>query len=74
MTLAATHISKEGLACPLEQEWKGMFKRHDAEGIRAIQDALNCCGFKSVVDMPYPFPSGEKGSEKLKLCSVLNKR
>ena len=33
-----------------------MFVNKDGEGIRAIQDALGCCGFASTRDMAWPFP------------------
>jgi len=33
-----------------------MFVTKDKEGIKTIQDALNCCGLKTVKHEPYPFP------------------
>lgn len=35
-----------------------MFSAHDADGIRQIQDALNCCGFRTTKDQSWPFPKG----------------
>lgn len=32
-----------------------MFRHRDSQAIRAIQDALECCGFNSVKDRAYPF-------------------
>lgn len=40
-----------------------MWMEHDADAIRAIQDALGCCGFRSVKDMAWPFPRGKSGEE-----------
>jgi len=40
-----------------------MFRAKDAEGIRRIQDAFNCCGFNSARDMAYPFPDASHGSD-----------
>ena len=39
-----------------------MFHRKDGEGIRAIQDALGCCGFASTRDMAWPFPGAGRGA------------
>lgn len=33
-----------------------MFHAKDAAGIRAVQEALRCCGFQSGRDMAWPFP------------------
>ncbi|KAI8649725.1 hypothetical protein NCS55_01434900 [Fusarium keratoplasticum] len=49
-------VPSQGLECLLETSWMGMFRAHDASGIRRIQDALDCCGFNSVKDRAYPFP------------------
>lgn len=35
-----------------------MWRAHDAEAIRRIQDAFNCCGLNSVKDRAWPFPRG----------------
>lgn len=32
-----------------------MFRARDAKAVRAVQDALECCGFNSVRDRAYPF-------------------
>ncbi|KAG4439765.1 hypothetical protein IFR05_004733 [Cadophora sp. M221] len=58
-TLALTHmIPPAALLCGLESKWKQLWSAHDAnagDSIRAIQDALNCCGFNSVRDRSWPF-------------------
>ena len=57
-TLAGTHIRSQGsLPCALRDRWEQMYRKKDATHIRRIQDAFNCCGFKSVKDMAYPFKS-----------------
>lgn len=44
--------------CVLEHDWMHMFRRHDAQAIRRVQDVLDCCGFNSVRDRAYPFGNG----------------
>lgn len=39
-----------------------MFRAKDGEGIRAVQDALGCCGFGSTRDMAWPFPGQGRGA------------
>jgi hypothetical protein len=59
--LAGTHIAPMGgLMCPLKDKWEEMFRAKDGEHVRGIQDALECCGFRSVRDMAWPFPDGGK--------------
>ena len=65
-TAVATLLASEALPspvrdCVLEGKWKAMWTSHDAESIRAIQDALGCCGFRTVKDMAWPFPQGKPG-------------
>jgi len=67
-TLAGIHLSPEGsLTCALRERWEEMFRGKDEEGIRRIQDAFECCGFRSVRDMAWPFPDKGHGSE---VCAV----
>jgi hypothetical protein len=40
-------------SCLLSQKWLSFWKSHDAAAIRAIQDALTCCGFRSTSDMAW---------------------
>ncbi|KAK3683369.1 hypothetical protein B0T22DRAFT_246468 [Podospora appendiculata] len=47
--------------CLLETKWRGFWTSHDGDRIRAIQDTFNCCGFRSVKDMAWPFPRGAPG-------------
>ena len=60
ITLLGTHAAPaSGLRCGLEDNWKKMWTHKDADAIRAIQDAFNCCGFASSKDMAWPFPSAD---------------
>ncbi|KAI4716577.1 hypothetical protein E4T48_07240 [Aureobasidium sp. EXF-10727] len=59
-TLSGTHISPVGgLGCALREKWQSMFHEKNAGKIKRIQEAFDCCGFRSVRDMPYPFPGHE---------------
>lgn len=63
-TLAGTHIAPiGGLWCPLHDKWQEMRMSKDAKSIQRIQDAFNCCGFKSPRDMAWPFPNKTHGSD-----------
>ncbi|KAK4163657.1 hypothetical protein QBC43DRAFT_370419 [Cladorrhinum sp. PSN259] len=42
--------------CLLESTWRQRYSAHDADRIRKIQDSLNCCGYRNVKDMAWPFP------------------
>ncbi|KAK6360238.1 hypothetical protein TWF730_006388 [Orbilia blumenaviensis] len=52
--LAAPALGNQ--SCQMRDVWQGWFKTHNENAIKAIQDSLQCCGFASVKDMPYPFP------------------
>ncbi|CZR64141.1 uncharacterized protein PAC_14038 [Phialocephala subalpina] len=55
-TLALTYIlPPSSLNCGLRTKWMALYKAKDADAIRTIQDAFNCCGFNSVKDMAFPF-------------------
>lgn len=43
--------------CSSETQWAHMFRRKDEEAISFIQHQLRCCGFNSVQDRAWPFPS-----------------
>ncbi|RPA74532.1 hypothetical protein BJ508DRAFT_366167 [Ascobolus immersus RN42] len=55
-----TNSGLAGLKCGLDQGWQGLWHDRNAGQIRVIQDALNCCGFKTVKDRAFPFatPAG----------------
>jgi hypothetical protein len=56
LTLGAVLLRSKSLTCELEQRWRTLFQNHDANTIRGIQDRLECCGLRSVLDQPWPFP------------------
>jgi hypothetical protein len=57
-TLSGTHISPVGgLGCALREQWLAMFRDKNADQIKRIQEAFDCCGFRNVRDMPWPFPA-----------------
>ncbi|KAK3370828.1 hypothetical protein B0T24DRAFT_627155 [Lasiosphaeria ovina] len=56
--LASDMIPSPVRQCLLESEWKGFWTAHDASRIRAVQDAFDCCGFRTLKDMAWPFPQG----------------
>ncbi|KAI1417874.1 hypothetical protein F5Y13DRAFT_32801 [Hypoxylon sp. FL1857] len=44
------------LECSLEGHWMRMWKDKDGRAIERIQDAFNCCGFRSIKDHDWPAP------------------
>ncbi len=58
ITLLGTHAAPPaGLNCGLRERWETLYHLKDADAIKKIQDAFNCCGLKHPRDMPYPFES-----------------
>ncbi|PHH72866.1 hypothetical protein CDD80_4207 [Ophiocordyceps camponoti-rufipedis] len=49
--------------CLLSNIWQDFFSDHDVDSIRRIQDGLNCCGFNTVQDRPWPFPDHQTARE-----------
>lgn len=45
--------------CGLSSIWVRLFRTKDAQSVKAIQDAFECCGFRSVKDMAWPFPPAD---------------
>lgn len=43
--------------CAADQKWLKMFENKDVRGIRTIQTQLQCCGYNSMHDRAWPFPS-----------------
>ncbi|KAI4169592.1 MAG: hypothetical protein LQ343_005612 [Gyalolechia ehrenbergii] len=70
-TLAATQIiPSEVMTCGLFQRWQSLWSTHNAEAIKRIQDAHNCCGFKTIKDRAWPF-AGNDGADR---CSIMYER
>ncbi|KAF2236545.1 hypothetical protein EV356DRAFT_498056 [Viridothelium virens] len=65
-TLAGTYIAPQGsLECGLRDGWYALWNR-DGEAIRRIQDAFNCCGFKTLKDRAWP--KAQNGGPALEAC------
>ncbi|KAI5838836.1 hypothetical protein DFP73DRAFT_248013 [Morchella snyderi] len=56
MTQSLNNMPKSAIACPLERTWRAWFRAKDAVHIKAVQDALSCCGFNTYLDSAWPFP------------------
>ena len=60
-TLAGRHIAPVGgLLCPLQDKWTDLHTKK-SNRIKTIQDAFQCCGFKTVKHMAYPFAPHKNG-------------
>ncbi|KAI0192544.1 hypothetical protein EV127DRAFT_34890 [Xylaria flabelliformis] len=56
-TLAAQGFAPSPtLNCALEQKWQSLWSNHDGRAIERIQNAFDCCGYRSVVDRDWPDP------------------
>lgn len=59
-------LPPSALKCGLNEKWQLLFVQKDWDAIRAIQDALDCCGLNSVVDRAFPFvPSGRSNCTEI---------
>lgn len=68
-TLAGVYVSPfGGMQCALKDRWAALRSAKDADSIRKIQDAFNCCGLMSTKDMAWPFP--EKAHTEANRCVV----
>jgi len=57
-TLSGTYLAPDiVLDCGLQERWRNLWRQHDADAIRSIQEAFQCCGLRSSIDMPWPFPN-----------------
>ncbi|KAF1988992.1 hypothetical protein K402DRAFT_12228 [Aulographum hederae CBS 113979] len=56
--LLGEHIGPTGgLRCGLDETWRRLYSKKDSDAIRRIQDAGDCCGLHSGLDMAWPFPA-----------------
>jgi hypothetical protein len=61
-TLALSYmLPSEALSCRLEEQWRSYFQSKNTRAVRAIQDSLQCCGFRSTHDMAWPFADANHG-------------
>jgi hypothetical protein len=67
-TIALSYLSPgEILTCRLEEQWKSYFQSKNVRAIRAIQDGLQCCGFRSIHDRAWPFKDATHGDNACEL-------
>ncbi|KAF3188031.1 hypothetical protein TWF106_011648 [Orbilia oligospora] len=59
IALAAPNLSGAS-KCQLKDTWQAWYSAHDKDAIKGVQDALQCCGFGKVTEMPFPFYKGPK--------------
>ncbi|KAB8220337.1 hypothetical protein BDV33DRAFT_231090 [Aspergillus novoparasiticus] len=63
-TLALTYLfAPDLLVCQLNNQWQSYYHNKDSRAIRAIQDSLHCCGFRSVKDRAWPFKDRTHGDD-----------
>ncbi|EIT74655.1 hypothetical protein AO1008_11709 [Aspergillus oryzae 100-8] len=63
-TLALTYLfAPDLLVCQLNNQWQSYYHNKDSRAIRAIQDSLHCCGFRSVKDRAWPFKDRNHGDD-----------
>ncbi|KAB8278222.1 hypothetical protein BDV30DRAFT_223151 [Aspergillus minisclerotigenes] len=63
-TLALTYLfAPDLLVCQLSNQWQSYYHNKDSRAIRAIQDSLHCCGFRSVKDRAWPFKDKDHGDD-----------
>lgn len=62
-TLLSERAAPSGTnACLVERAWSSMYRAHDGDAVRRVQDALVCCGFNSLRDRAFPFQAGGRPS------------
>ncbi|KAI1813800.1 hypothetical protein GGS20DRAFT_452232 [Poronia punctata] len=60
LTLVIATLALQGslpgrmLDCGLEENWQQLWSNHDGRGIERIQNAFECCGFRSLKDRDWP--------------------
>ncbi len=64
ITLSSTSLPTSSTTrCTLELRWRQLFQSKNALAIRRIQDALECCGLRTVRDNAWPFPDIDHGAD-----------
>lgn len=58
--LSVTHmIPSSTLTCQLFERWETLFDNRDVDAVRRIQDAHQCCGFRTPRHMAWPWPDNQ---------------
>nr|POE96396.1 hypothetical protein CFP56_56446 [Quercus suber] len=61
-TLAGIHLAPSGsLTCGLRERWLTLYRAKNGKAIASIQDAFQCCGLASPLDMAFPFKDKTHG-------------
>ncbi|KAL8971220.1 MAG: hypothetical protein Q9197_003393 [Variospora fuerteventurae] len=61
-TLSITQMLPSSvLTCQLSEQWQALWSNGDGNAIRRIQDAHQCCGFRTIKDKAWPF-DGDQGA------------
>ncbi|OAL36565.1 hypothetical protein AYO20_04181 [Fonsecaea nubica] len=50
-------VPSDLLSCSIESQWVSLFRAKNEDAVRGIENALRCCGFNSLHDRAWPFPS-----------------
>ncbi|EXJ65832.1 uncharacterized protein A1O5_11073, partial [Cladophialophora psammophila CBS 110553] len=50
-------VPSDILSCGLESQWTRLFRAKNEDAVRGIENAFRCCGFNSLHDRAWPFPS-----------------
>ncbi|KAL9595760.1 MAG: hypothetical protein Q9219_006258 [cf. Caloplaca sp. 3 TL-2023] len=67
-TLAITQmLPSDALTCGLSQRWQSLWSTHNADAIKRIQDAHNCCGFRTTKDRSWPM----RGNQGADTCRIM---
>jgi hypothetical protein len=56
LTIASTALESSTFTCALETRWHQLFQKKNEGAVRVIQDAFDCCGLRTLVHEPWPFP------------------
>lgn len=64
-TLALTYVlPPSALECGLDRNWDKLFRARNGDGIRAIQDRFQCCGYRTIKDRAFPFQAVDPSTGK----------
>lgn len=56
-TYSVSSLNYSFLNCQLQKQWYTLHSQKNSASIRGIQDRMDCCGFRSLVDKAWPFES-----------------
>jgi len=56
LAVSSAALEPSTFTCVLETHWHHLFRTKNEDALKRIQDALDCCGLKTVLHEPWPFP------------------